>query len=306
MLQFTRHLNRVTRRHTLAALIGFSLATAAQAADQTWLDANANNNWNTTDANWVGPVVWTQNNSAIFGGTGETVALTEAISAAGLTFNSTGYTVSGNTLTLTGTPIISVTNSADSATLTSIVAGSVGFTKSGAGTLNLGSSTTNNTYSGQTIISAGTLKLNGLTNNNTVSGALGAGGAGNETIVQSGATLDLNGHQITNTEVIRIAGTGVGGNGALINSAATGSNLSNLNRLELTADATISSVQRFDIRGGTTPTLDLTLNTLTKTGASQFSVVNGTITSGNIIINQGVFSVEGTTAAARYGYRDRE
>lgn len=295
---------RFARRLKIAALLATSFcASNALAANQTWIQANANNNWSTTDTNWDAGVGWTQGNSAIFGGTLDSVTLTEAINAGGLTFNVTGYTIAGtspNILTLIGTPTITVTNSADSATITAVVAGSAGFTKSGAGTLLFGS-TNNNTYTGQTIISSGTLKLNGLTASATLSNALGAGGAGNETIVQSGATLDINGHLVNNTEIIRIAGTGVGGNGALINTTAGNAALTNLNRVDLTANATIGGSQRFDIRGGTTPQLNLGGFKLTKVGAAQFSVVGGAISSGDIDINAGTFSIESTSTLSGAG-----
>lgn len=71
------------------------LATAAFAADQTWDQANADNNWNTTSTNWTGGVTWTQGNNAIFGGTAETVTLTAPIVAGGLTANSSATSSPG-------------------------------------------------------------------------------------------------------------------------------------------------------------------------------------------------------------------
>src|SRR3954470_15834430 len=71
-------------------------------------------NWNTAStANWYvsGPAdtTWTAGNFAQFSGTAGTVTLNGAVSAAGLTFTSAGYTVAGSpqVLTLTGTPTIS-------------------------------------------------------------------------------------------------------------------------------------------------------------------------------------------------------
>jgi hypothetical protein len=84
--------------------------TIAHAADQTWISLTGPTaDWNTTDLNWDAGVAWSQNNNAIFGGTGETVTLTEAISAGGLTFNVAGYTITGNTLTLAPASIINPT-----------------------------------------------------------------------------------------------------------------------------------------------------------------------------------------------------
>src|SRR5947208_6724391 len=70
-------------------------------------------NWNTAStANWYisGPAdtTWTAGNFAQFSGTAGTVTLNGAVSAAGLTFTTAGYTVAGSpqVLTLTGTPTI--------------------------------------------------------------------------------------------------------------------------------------------------------------------------------------------------------
>src|SRR5688500_795274 len=73
--------SQATRRRILAGSIAAFVATAvtASAADQTWLNAGPTNNWNLTDQNWDGNLAWTQSNSAIFGGLGETVTLTTGI-----------------------------------------------------------------------------------------------------------------------------------------------------------------------------------------------------------------------------------
>jgi autotransporter-associated beta strand protein len=90
--------------------------------------------------------------------------------------------------------------------------GALSLTKTGAGTLTLRG---NNTYSGITTVSAGTLQLGNFS-------ALGSTAGG--TLVASGATLDLGG-KIVAAEPLNISGTGVGGNGALINSSGPGANL---------------------------------------------------------------------------------
>ena len=144
--------------------------TAAQAADQTWLPAGPTNDWNTTELNWDAGVAWTQTNNAIFGGAGETVTLTEGIAAGGLTFNSSGYTLSGNTLTLAAAAAINT--GANNATIASLIAGP-SFSKSGAGELVL---TGASNYAGALTINAGTLKvvadsLSGAAVNLSTSGA---------------------------------------------------------------------------------------------------------------------------------------
>ena len=109
-------------------------AVVANAVDQTWDQASGN--WNTADTNWTG-AAWTNGNTAIFGGTpGSTVTLTAPISATGVTFNVTGDILTGNTLTLTGTPAISTGGNA--ATINSILDGTAGVVVEGGGTVNFG------------------------------------------------------------------------------------------------------------------------------------------------------------------------
>ena len=83
--------------------------------------------------------------------------------------------------------------------------GSLGLTKSGTGTLKLSG---NNTFTGVTTVGAGILVLGN-------SNALGDMSSG--TSVAAGATLDLGG-QAVGAEPLTISGTGLGGNGALVNS----------------------------------------------------------------------------------------
>ena len=133
--------------------------------------------------------------------------------------------------------------------------------------------------------------------------ALGASGAGNETIVAAGGTLNVGGSNLGG-ESVQIQGTGVGGVGALINDGAAQNNA--LQFVALTGDATINAsgslttgFSRFDIRttGFTAgaKNLDLAGFTLTKNGGAQFSLVNTDVTAGNIVVNNGLFSIEGDT-----------
>lgn len=176
--------------------------------------------WNTTNGNWTidagaNNLAWVNanNDTAVFGGTAGTVSLGAAITAGGLTFNTTGYTVTGNTLTLAGTtPTVTVTSAGDSATISSVIAGSTGLTKAGAGTLVLGA---DNTYTGGTTIGAGTLQFS---NANQLEGA---------TSIASGATLAYFATGTTNT----IANTFTGAGTIVLNmtsGAAGGTTLSGL------------------------------------------------------------------------------
>jgi outer membrane autotransporter protein len=150
--------------------------------------------WNTSASTWHdGTTFQAWDNSlsanAIFGGTAGTVTLGGPITAQNLTFSVTGYTLTGNTLTLAGlAPALSLTTG--TTTIASGIAGAAGLTTTGAGSLTLsgvssysgGFSLTNsaNTYTGATTIQSGTLQIgNG--------GTTGSLGTSSHVVVNNGA-----------------------------------------------------------------------------------------------------------------------
>lgn len=216
---------RTSRRLRTAALasLGFALSLAsAQAVSQTWNTGGPTNNWNTTggDTNWDAGVVWTQNNEAIFGGTAETVTLTTGISAGNLTFNSSTYTITGNTLTLASGGIINT--GSNSAIINSVIAGGP-ITKSGTGTLTLGGTTSS--MSGGVTLSQGILSANhanamGATTNTLTLGDASTGANALEFKVDSGiaaaVTLaSISSSNFGTSQTITInAGSSLGANAA--------------------------------------------------------------------------------------------
>jgi len=85
------------------------------------------------------------------------VTLAEAITANSLTFDISGYTVTGGGFPLTLTSgNATVTTAAHTANVNAALGGTNGLTKLGAGTLSIG---TAGTYIGNTTVSAGTLAL---------------------------------------------------------------------------------------------------------------------------------------------------
>ncbi|BCU77895.1 autotransporter-associated beta strand repeat-containing protein [Luteolibacter sp. LG18] len=206
-----------------------------------------------------------------------------------VTFDDTGVNPA---ITLTGelqptSVTVNANTNAYAFTGTGFIAGTGGLTKSGTGTLTLG---TANTYTGATTVNAGTLKLANVT-------SLGATTAG--TTINAGGTLDINGQDLgASAEAITISGTGAGGNGALVNTSTT---RGAINSLTLAADATITNNNALLIGAngtGTTGTLALGSNTLTKNGTGDL-VLNGiNLTSGNITVNAGrLMLVRGYTEA---------
>ncbi|MCE9553964.1 MAG: PEP-CTERM sorting domain-containing protein [Planctomycetes bacterium] len=118
---------------------GFVLPGRAVAVTFTWDNGAATSNWNTSDANWTGSV-WANSatNDAVFDATGVgTISLTTAITGRNLTFNTSGYVIQNNTLTLgAGTTI--TTGSGLSSTINSAITSTGGLSVQGSGTLNLG------------------------------------------------------------------------------------------------------------------------------------------------------------------------
>lgn len=152
--------------------LGISCLPVAFAAELTWDTVAADaaitggvGNWDTETANWtvdggVNNIIWnnTNNDTAVFSGTGGIVTLTEPITAGGITFDS-AHTVTGNILTLAGTTPTVTVPSGIVGTISSEIAGSEGLTKDGPGSLAL-ASPTGNSFSGLTTINGGQLRIN--------------------------------------------------------------------------------------------------------------------------------------------------
>ena len=193
------------RLAVLTALFG--LQVPSHAADRYW-DINRTlpglggaGTWDLTTTFWgadddgvTGPyAAW--NNAALddayFTGTGGAISVNTPITAHSLFFTVNGYSLSGSTLTLAGVSP-TITTSAGTTTIDSVIAGTAGLTKNGAGVLVL---TGNNTFSGGLTVNAGSLSVAG----NAALGALSngvtmaAGTTLNSTATLSGRTVTLSG-----------------------------------------------------------------------------------------------------------------
>jgi fibronectin-binding autotransporter adhesin len=199
------------RSQILASSIAALLASSAlsHGATNTWNIGTGN--WDTTTSNWLsGGGLWTNGDDAIFGGlsqwesaggtaTNETITITPSgVSAGSVTFNYTGINVAGApSLTLTGAggniTVSKVAQGPETTfgggnsyvnTISAPIAGGVGLTKLGVGTLNLSAA---NIYTGPTTISAGTLRLSNAT---AIPGGIGAAG-GTSALLINGGVLEL-------------------------------------------------------------------------------------------------------------------
>ncbi|MBU6327482.1 MAG: autotransporter-associated beta strand repeat-containing protein, partial [Verrucomicrobia bacterium] len=211
-----------------------------------------------------------------FAGTTGTITASGTVdAAAGLTFGVNNYQITGGTLNLSGANAgantIGVVNISDSATIASVVTGSNGLTKSGAGTLALTSPSS--TYGGGTVLSAGTLQI-------ATTGSLGSGnlsfqggtlkypaGTGTTSIDVSGkiptvdsgklAIIDTNGFDATFASAIGGAGgltkSGSGSLTLSVTNGYSGPTLVSGGNLKFGASQTLSSLS---VSNGATATIN--------------------------------------------------
>ncbi|WP_050023984.1 autotransporter-associated beta strand repeat-containing protein [Verrucomicrobium sp. BvORR034] len=167
-----------------------------------WLDASR---WWDGGAN----VTWSSGNDAVIGsatGAAGVITLGPGISAVSLTFNAPGsgaYTLTGGTLGLTSGNIVANA----SATIESVLNGTAGLNKSGAGTLTLAGGSAN-TYAGLTTISEGTVAM-GKTSGVAVTGDVSISGTGKlqwnaagqvattSNLTMSAGSIDFGGFDVT-------------------------------------------------------------------------------------------------------------
>ena len=147
---------------------------------------------------------------------------------------------------------------------------SYGLTKSGTGKLTLSGS---NLYKGVTTIDEGTLQLGaaGVGTNTPLGTADGA------TTVSAGAVLDLNGFTLSTAEALTLNGSGILGNGALINSSSTGAGYSGAITLG-SASSIVSTVGAITLSNTVDGAYDLAVN---GSGAVTFSAAIGSGTALN-------------------------
>ncbi len=146
------------------------------ASTLTWDGGGGDNNW-TTAANWVGDVAPVAGDSLIFDATGVAARptanndLTLGTSFGSITISAAGYTITGNSLSLT-TGLTADTYSTGTSTVSLIIGGAGSVTMSGTGTAILTLSGVN-TFTGGLTIESGTVTA--MTSNKALGGATGTG-----------------------------------------------------------------------------------------------------------------------------------
>ena len=198
---------QITPGNPINLVVAPTVADYWAGGNGTWTAAGTSTAWQKLDATGAG--AW-QGRTATFGGTAGTVTVDNAAGAvnlAGAQFLTTGYTVTGGTLTTaTAATAIQVgdastAGAATAATISSVIAGTGGVNKTDLGTLTL---TAANTYTGATTVSGGTLLVNGTQAASAVTVASGArlggtGSLGGVTVANGGTLLGAAGGTLTMT-----------------------------------------------------------------------------------------------------------
>ncbi len=221
-----------------------TVAASAVAADATWYDAGTGI-WDLTALNWNGGAsAWTAGDTAVFAGTGGVVTVEGAVDVAALTFNASNYVVNaatGASITNSSSGTLNVTVAAgQTATLNaSLRTDGAQFYKYGDGTLVLGG-TNQFSRTKDSRLKKGMIRL---TPDNARS--LGT----KDFIIESGATLDLNGccaGASTALPWLHPNGTGVDGMGALVNTGKDHTN-KNFGGMSTDSDVLLCGPRRIDV-----------------------------------------------------------
>ena len=249
--------------------------------------------WSTGTTDWLNgasSVAWTNGDVAVFGTANAAVTISGGVTADAVVFNNSGITVSSSTLTLGAGDGIVSTTLGDSATISSVVAGSVGLTLTGSGTMTLNGSSYG--FGGAATVSAGTLVLGTALNGDGFN-------PGGGITINSGATLQDTGDTIGNSVIATVNGTfdlenneeslgAIQGSGSVINVGANSNGLC----LDFTSTAaiytfsgTISGPGGLQLRGENTHSnpSTLILSARTRTSAQRSWEAAITITPASTI-----------------------
>ncbi|MDU9414091.1 Ig-like domain-containing protein [Pseudomonas sp. zfem005] len=262
---------------------------------------------------------------------GQTLNLNAGSINESLTFDmdqASGLILTGGTLTLGGGTTQTFTHGAgDTATISSVIAGSGALTKAGAGNLTLSGS--GNTFSGATTISAGTLTVSGgdaLASNTSVSVAAGAtlALAGNEALgnLSGAGSVTLGSFNLTSNQTADTTFSGgISGTGgvtfnqtgaATYSTTLSGTNtytgatvLANYGWLKLNGDASMADTNAVRVNGNSVLTLlsDQTVGSLASNNANaSIQLGSYTLTAGGDNTSTAVLGViSGTGSLVKQG-----
>jgi uncharacterized repeat protein (TIGR01451 family) len=292
----------------------FDNVTITSTGGDYWWDANGaaagiggSGDWDTTSSIWRAPTsggsltTWINGNPAtvpvFFGGTAGTVANTlGTVYFNSMEFQSSGYTVSGGTLSLSGSDPVQITaGSGLTATLGSVLAGTNRLVFSGGGVVVLSGA---NTHSGTVLLNTGTVEVASLANINTAS-AIGKGSVAGSSadLIIDGGVLRYAGASAQSSDRLFSLGTAGGtldasGSGSgTISFTGTGSMGANgqtgARTLQLTGSNTGNNTLAVALLGATT---------VSKSGSGLWVLSGNNTYSGATTINDGVLAVSGGAA----------
>ncbi|MGC4015634.1 MAG: autotransporter-associated beta strand repeat-containing protein [Luteolibacter sp.] len=253
--------------------------TAGTGGTGTWdttTQSRFSNSANTTFLHWVDASAG-NGQKAVFAGTAGTVSVASSgVKTSGLQFGVTGYTLQNNTITLldsgTGTPTVNVVTSGHSATVNSVLAGTSGLRKTGAGDVVLGA---DNTYTGGTTIDSGKVTV----------------GSGGTTGSLGGGAITNNGALAFNRSNAFTVSNGISGTGSLTKSGAGTMTLSGINDY---SGATTVGAGRLAISGSAANSAFTVSNGAALSGAGTIGSVS--VASGGTLGGDGVAGLLATGA----------
>ena len=251
-------------------------ADPAGGGSGTWTSAGTT--W-ATNTGGAGAGQTQSSSTLVFADTAGTVTVSGGVTVSnGMTFQTTGYDVQGSTITLAGASSANnamTTDSGVTATISSVLAGTGGLAKNGAGSLILSAS---NTFSGNIAVNAGTLQIS----NDSALGNVANDLANNGTL-KTTANVALNvGRDLSGSGTCDIAnGTTLTVNGNINNTATT-----------------LANTGALDLQGATTRSLgSITLNaagTINAVGAINATALTASgLTSGTATINPNITFTSG-------------
>jgi autotransporter-associated beta strand protein len=236
------------------------------------------------------------NYTAVFGGAGGTVHVSSGLKANRVSFTADGYTLQGAALTLSGTNPVIETSSGVTTAFTIAPAAASGFTKSGAGTMNVPS------LSGNMSVAEGTLHLTGGHNNfwNVPNTVVGAGAKLSNNTHSHIRSLSLQGGELAATGTDATWGSWMLDNDVSVSGATTSvisaARVAIANGTGIARAFDVAENSTLDVTGFFEDAYTTTANGLTKNGLGTMILRGANTYTGTTTVNAGKLVIIGSVA----------